>query len=161
MRPVMVAGFSAVATSLSAIALAPASTADPTTDFKSAVAAARGGCPALQSDPVLDGLALRANTEMQSYAQHTARFIPFDNPQLMPILREMGYQAGKAKLLVGYGDTDPRETAPATPAGKAIHGVITEGYEFIPDCAYTKYGVNILTNPSGGSVLAASILASA
>lgn len=150
---------SALTAGLMAIVLAPASAADHTTELRSAIAAARGACPPLQADAVLDSLALRANSEMQSYAQHTARFIPFETPQLLPILREMDYAAGKAKLLVGYGDSVPRRSAPPTREGKAILGVVTEGYEFIPDCTYTKFGASAIENRSEGYVLAVSVLA--
>ncbi|MEB3034044.1 hypothetical protein [[Mycobacterium] nativiensis] len=71
----------------------------------------------------------------------------------------MDYAAGKAKLLVGYGDSVPRRSAPPTREGKAILGVVTEGYEFIPDCTYTKFGASAIENRSEGYVLAVSVLA--
>ena len=70
----------------------------------------------------------------------------------MPVLHDLGYKAGKAKLIPGYADT----------AAKAIRGVIVHGWQVIPDCTYTKYGVNVLENPEGlhgGYVLAALVLA--
>ncbi|WP_156174099.1 hypothetical protein [Mycobacterium nebraskense] len=99
---------------------------------------------------MLNEVAQRANGETQSYIEHTARFEPFEDP--MPVLRDLGYKAGKAKLIPGYGDIE----------AKAIRGVIVHGWQAIPDCTYTKYGVNVLDNPEGmhgGYVLAALVLA--
>jgi hypothetical protein len=143
--------WSAIITAVLAILLAPTSAADATANLRSGVDAARGGCPPLQSDPVLDDVARRANGETQSYIEHTARFEPFEDP--MPVLHDLGYNASKAKLVPGYGDIE----------AKAIHGVIVQGWNAIPDCTYTKYGVNVLANPEGmhgGYVLAALVLAS-
>ncbi|BCO39286.1 hypothetical protein MINTM001_04250 [Mycobacterium paraintracellulare] len=99
---------------------------------------------------MLNDVAQRANGETQSYIEHTARFEPFEDP--MPVLHDLGYKAGKAKLIPGYADIE----------AKAIRGVIVHGWQAIPDCTYTKYGVNVLDNPEGmhgGYVLAALVLA--
>ena len=136
----------ATMTATMAILLAPASNADPTTTLRSAAEGKRGGCPALQADPVLDGVAQRANSETQSYAEHTARFTPFEDP--MPVLRELAYPAGKAKLLAGYGDSQE----------KAIYGAVLFGWEAIPDCTYTRYGADVLSNADQGYSLAAVVL---
>jgi hypothetical protein len=132
---------------VAAVALAPMTLADNVDDLKTQVDATRGGCPPLQPDTVLDGVAQRANAETKSYIEHTARFVPFEDP--MPVLRELGYPAGKAKLIPGYGDEQ----------SKAIHGVTVQGWQAIPDCSYTKYGLNVFTNADGGYVLAALVLA--
>jgi hypothetical protein len=130
-----------------AITLAPASAADATANLESTVNAARGACPPLQPDAVLYGVAQRANNETHSYIEYNARFEPFEDP--MPVLRELGYNAGKAKLVVGNGDTE----------AKAIHGVIVLGWEAIPDCSYTKYGLNALSDTDAGYTLTALVLA--
>lgn len=145
-------GFSGVLLSCAAlaivvsVALAPAAAADDVGDLKAQVDAGRGGCPPLQPDPTLDGVAQRANDQTQSYIEHTARFIPFEDP--MPVLHDLGYPAAKAKLIPGYGDA----------AVKAIHGVTVAGWQAIPDCSYTKYGLNMLTGADGAYVLAALVL---
>ena len=123
---------SVMITAVLAVSLAPTSVADATANLRSQVDAARGGCPPLQSDPVLNDVAQRANGETQSYIEHTARFEPFEDP--MPVLRDLGYKAGKAKLIPGYADIE----------AKATRGVIVHGWQAIPDCTYTKYGVNVL-----------------
>src|SRR5262245_7505363 len=69
----------AMTAALTAMVFAPLSSADPTADLRSAVAAKRGRCSGLQADPVLDQVAQRANLETQAYADHTARFQPMED----------------------------------------------------------------------------------
>jgi hypothetical protein len=77
-----------------------------------------------------------------------AVFEPFEDA--LPVLHEIGYKAGKAKLLAAYAHDVPT----------AIHGAILFGWEAIPDCTYTSFGADILDNTkSAGYVLAAVILA--
>jgi hypothetical protein len=133
-----------------AVAPMPSSSADAPVDLQAQVDAARGGCPPLQEDPVLTGVAQRANGETQSNIEHTARSLPFEDP--MPVVHDLGYPAGKAKLFAGYGDVE----------AKAIRGAVLFGWEAIPDCSYTKYGVDVLDGSvagSGGYWLAAIVLA--
>jgi hypothetical protein len=128
--------------------LAPLSLADPTDNLRTKVEAARGGCPPLRQDPILDNVARRADNETRAYTEHTARFEPFEDA--LPVLHEIGYKAGKAKLLAAYAHDVPT----------AIHGAILFGWEAIPDCTYTSFGADILDNTkSAGYVLAAVILA--
>lgn len=138
---------------VTAIVLAPSSSADPTADLRSAVAAKRGGCPALLSDPVLEGVAQRANLETQNYANHTARFQPMEDP--LPTLRQLSYPAGKAKLLSGFANVDQFPDAPQ----KAIYGATLFGWDTIPDCSYTRYGADVVTDPKTGNTTAAVVLA--
>ena len=146
-RRVTAAFLRATAFAVVAISLAPTAAADVTADLTATVDGARGGCPALQSDPVLTDAAIRATSETQAYVEHAARFIPFEDP--MPVLREMGYNAGKAKLVVGYGDSQD----------KAIRGISVLGWDTIPDCSYTKYGLSALYGARGDYVLTAMVLA--
>lgn len=148
-RVVVVATMAAVTATL----LAPSSSADPTADLRSAVAVKRGGCPALQSDPVLERLAQRANHETQSYANHTARFQPMEDP--MPTLRQLSYPAGKAKLLSGFASSHQFPDAPQ----KAIYGATLFGWDTIPDCSYTRYGVDVVTDTKTGNTTATVVLA--
>lgn len=130
----------------------PAASADPTADLRSAVTAKRGNCPALQEDPVLDGVAERADRETQDYAQKIARFQPMEDP--LPTLKQLGYPAGKAKLLSGYSGPDHSDAQQ-----RAIYGAALFGWETIPDCTYTRYGVHAMTNPDNGNATAAVVLA--
>jgi hypothetical protein len=132
-----------------AILLAPTSVADPTANLKSAIDSARGGCPRLQSDPILDEAARRENREVDAYIQHNARFIPFEDP--LPIIRELGYETSRAKMIAGFADGE----------GKAIHGLLLDGNAVIPDCGYQKYGADALNNDGAGYVLTVAILAGA
>lgn len=131
----------------SAASLIPVASADPVANLRSQVDAARGKCAALQWDPILTQVATRANTETAAFAVHNARFIPFEDP--VPVLQELGYPAGKARLLPGYG----------ADAATAIHGVIVFGWEAIPDCTYTRYGLAVSDDPGLKFALAALVLA--
>ncbi|MCV7193113.1 hypothetical protein [Mycolicibacterium brumae] len=134
------------------LALAPAAAADATDDLRGAVASKRGNCPALQQDPVLDGLAEIANRETQDYAQKIARFQPMDDP--MPALQKLGYPAAKAKLLSGYSGPE-RDDA----MSRAIHGATLFGWDTIPDCSYNRYGAHAMTNPVTGNATTVIVLA--
>jgi hypothetical protein len=142
----------AMMATVASMVLAPTSSADSTADLRSAVAAKRGGCPALQSDPVLDGVAQLANLETQNYASHTARFQPMEDP--MPMLRQLSYPAGKAKLLAGFANVQKFADAPQ----KAIYGATLFGWDTIPDCSYTRYGADVVTNADTGNTTAAIVL---
>jgi hypothetical protein len=136
-----------------AVLLAPQSSGDSTADLRSAVAAKRGSCRALQSDPVLEGIAQRANLETQQYINHAARFQPMEDP--MPTLRQLSYPAKKAKLLAGLADVHQFADAPQ----RAIYGAALFGWDTIPDCSYTRYGANVITDAVTGKTTAAVILA--
>jgi hypothetical protein len=142
----------AMMAAVTATMLAPASSAAFTGELKSAVEAKRGGCPALQSDPVLDAVAQRANLETQTYARFAARFQPMEDP--MPMLRQLSYPAGKSKMLTGFGDAqqfpDPQQ--------KAVHGVTLFGWDTIPDCSFTRYGADAATDTKNGNAFAVVVL---
>ena len=143
-----------IATAVLAVSGAPSSVADATASLKSRVDTGHGaaGCPPYQPDRVLDEVAQRNTAETEAYLTHTARVAPFENSlnkQLMQILHEMGYNATKGYLLVGYG----RDEA------DSIHALLLQGTEYLPDCAYTKYGVNALSSDSQKHVLTAVVLA--
>ncbi len=137
---------------VTATVLAPTSVADPTGELKSAVEAKRGGCPALQSDPVLDAVAQRANRETQAYAGFAARYQPMEDP--MPTLRELSYPAGKSKMLSGFGDAQQF----ADPQQKAAYGATLFGWDTIPDCSYTRYGADAVTETKSGNAFATVVL---
>ncbi|MGU3498635.1 hypothetical protein [Mycobacterium sp. C31M] len=104
---------------------------------------------------MLDGVAQRANIETQNYAHHTARFEPMEDP--LPMLRQLSYPAGKAKLLSGFASPEQ----PGDPWQKAVYGAALFGWETIPDCSYTHYGADVVANPDTGNVTAAIVLAGA
>lgn len=133
---------------LASIMFASPAVADPTGDLRVAVDEKRGDCPPLQQDSMLDGVAEQADRETQEYAHMTARFQPMEDP--VPLLRQLGYPAGKAKLLSGYS---------AESQERAIYGAVLFGWDTIPDCAYTRYGAHAMTNPHSGIATAAIVLA--
>jgi hypothetical protein len=143
------------------ISVAPTSAADATANLKDAVESAHGGCPALQSNPVLNDMARRVNLSQDSYILFRARSQPVGAPKgdILPALHQLGYNADKAKTLFGYGD--PEISGYGDVEAKAIYGAILEGYEALPDCTYKKYGVDVLANESKGYALATVILADA
>jgi hypothetical protein len=143
----------AMTIAVAAMVFAPLSSADPTADLRSAVAAKRGQCSALQADPVLDQVAQRANLETQTYANHTARFQPLEDAT--PMLRQISYPAGKAKLLLGFANAEKW----SDPEEKAIYGATLFGWETIPDCTYTRYGADVVTYSDTGNTTAAIVLA--
>jgi hypothetical protein len=63
-------------------------------------------------------------------------------------MRESGYSAAKARLLIGYGDY--RTGGTGDNEAKAIRGTVLEGlgFEALPDCTYTKYGVSAINDDS-------------
>lgn len=137
-----------------AVVLSPASLADETADLRSRVDSIHrsAGCPSYQTDPVLEELARRNTAENEAYLMHVARIAPFENTlniPLMQILRERGYSAKKAHLLVGFGHNE----------ANSIRALTLQGAEYLPECSYTKYGVHSLVNDDQGHVLTAVIIA--
>jgi len=152
---------SVIAGAIAPIVLAPASAADPTSHLKSEIDAARSesGCQALQLDPVLTNVAQRVAREMNDYVSYNSRGLPITNEaDLLPTgsggvlraMREAGYNTSKAKLLVGYGDH--RTGGAGDNEAKAIKGAVLEGrgFEALPDCTYTKYGLSALNDDAKG-----------
>lgn len=125
------------------VSAAPAS-ADPIADLRSAIAAKRGSCPALQADPLLDGVAQRANQETLEYSQGKARFQPMEDPR--PILRQLSLPAAKAKMFAGFAGADQPDGQQ-----RAIYGATLFGWETIPDCGFTRYGADVATNATGSA----------
>jgi hypothetical protein len=73
----------------------------------------------------------------------------------MPTLRQLSYPAKKAKLLAGLADVHQFADAPQ----RAIYGAALFGWDTIPDCSYTRYGANVITDAVTGKTTAAVILA--
>jgi hypothetical protein len=150
---------SITATAALAISFAPTSAADPTAHLKAEIDAARSesGCPPLQLDPVLNGVSLRVAHEMDDYVRHSSSFLPTggEGPPVVEasggvlrVMREAGYSTAKAKLLEGYGDY--RTGGTGDNEAKAIKGTVLQGlgFEVLPDCTYTKYGISAINDDS-------------
>ena len=140
------------ATVLSAAAASqtPAATADFADNLKDAVMQARHGssCEALRPEPLADQTAAIATQSTNTYLDHNARVIPVSDP--LPILKDLGLSAGKAKLLQGAGKTQ----------ADAIKAILITGYKELPDCSYTAYGSSTLPDSkTRGWFLSAVVLA--
>jgi hypothetical protein len=133
---------------ITSLAVAPAAHADATTALKEAVTAARGGaaCP-LRSDPLVDQIADIVNKSTDEYLNQTATRVPIVDAQ--EGLKQLGYPGTKAYLLQGADKTDVL----------AIKGALLEGYDALPDCSYTDFGVSVKRNSATGFSLTAVVLA--
>jgi len=129
-------------------ATAPPAAADPLSRLTSAVDAIRSGspCPPLQSDPLVQRGAQMGMQATSDYISHRSAAVPFTDP--MPALKTIGYTGSKALLLSGYGSDET----------DAIHGLVLEGRELIPNCSYTQYGVSAARDDAGFN-LASVVLA--
>ncbi|MCV7039423.1 hypothetical protein BST36_02200 [Mycolicibacterium moriokaense] len=138
----------ASATLTATVVLACPATADPAPSLQGAVEQVRGSstCGQLEYDPVVEEAAEIVNRSSDVYLNHTARHVPVADP--LPIIHDLGVAGGKAISLYG--------AAPNT--GDSIRSVLLQGYQAIPDCAYTKFGVSMLWNESTGKNLATVVL---
>jgi hypothetical protein len=129
---------------------APSAAADFADTFRDAVLRARAGapCPPLRSEPLADQTAVIVAKSLATYADHNARAIPVTDP--LPILKDLGLNVGKAKLVQGAGKTED----------DAIKSALIIGYRDLPDCSYSEYGTAALPNSNrGGWYLTAAVLA--
>jgi hypothetical protein len=122
-----------------ATVMAPPATADTVSNLTSAVDSVRSAsrCPPLQSDPLVVRAAQMATQSLSDYIGHRSAAIPIGDP--MPALKTIGYTGTKAILLSGYGADE----------ADAIHGLLLEGREPIPNCSYTQYGVSSTQDDDG------------
>jgi hypothetical protein len=143
------AALAVAATGAVGLVVAPAAVADFDGNLTDAVAQARAAsCVALVADPTATQTAAFAAKSTEAYLNHEARVVPISDP--MPVLKDRGSTARKAKLLSGAGQTE----------ADAIKSVLVSGYNVIPDCSYTQFGVSTLPNTNlGGYFLASVVLA--
>ena len=136
-----------------AIVFAPAPTAraDATDNLRSAVAQVRAGtsCGALRANPVADQVAAKINQSTQDYMEHQATQTPITDP--LTGLKILGYPGSKASLLQGA----------STDYSDSIKALMLQGYNKIPDCAYTDFGANMQQNERTGYWLTVVVLAGA
>lgn len=134
------------------VPLAPLASGDSTDNLRSAVFQVRqAACGPLHSDPTVEQVAEIVNRSTVEWIDHAARAAPIDKDPL-PVLKDRGYQGNKAALLLGAGRT----------VTESIKMLLLQGYNKIPDCSYTDYGVSVMQNPNanqGFSNLTVLILA--
>lgn len=133
------------------VALAGPASADPSPAVADAIAAARTGapCAALRYDPTVEHAADIVNRSTYTYLNHTAENIPADGLHPTSILHDLGIDTGKALALQGA----------ARNGADAVKGVLLQGRNAIPDCAYTAFGVSVLREEQSGFTLAVVVLA--
>jgi hypothetical protein len=127
---------------------APAMADDSAGPLTAAVMTVRGAsrCAPLASDALVQRAADMATHASSDYIAHRSAAVPFTDP--MPALKTIGYTGAKALLFSGYGANE----------ADAIHGLILQGRNAIPDCSYTQYGASSLRGDDG-SILTAVVLA--
>jgi len=132
------------------VSLAPTAMADSADSLRAAVTAVRQGtCQPLRSEPVVEQAADTVNRSTDMWLDHKGRAVPVPDP--LPVLKDLGYGGGRAVQVQGAGNTD----------AEAIEGLLLVGYDIVPDCSYTDFGVSVLQNQSTGHYLAVVVLASA
>lgn len=130
------------------VLLAPSAAADDNASLREAVAALhQASCGQLHNDPVVEQSAAKIGEATDRYINHDARFLPEDNP--LPLLKDLGYGGSKATILSGAGSADT----------VAIKGLLLQGYQKIPDCQYTDFGVDTRLNKTKKLVLTTVVLA--
>lgn len=134
----------------SAVSVAPAA-ADPDPGVTTNIEQARGsaGCPALRYDQNVERAAAVINRSSFDYVNHTAEDTPADGQDLSAIVNEFGVGASKAMTLQGAGQD----------SATALRGLLLQGYQAIPDCSYTDFGVDSLVEPVTGFHLIVVVLA--
>lgn len=130
--------------------LAPSAVADATDDVSAAVVADRAGssCAPLRADPVVNRVADVVNKSYSDWLDHKVNHAPIKDPR--PGLKELGYGGAKGVFVGGVSQDSEAE---------AIKATLLEGFDKIPDCSYTDYGVSLLRNENSGWYLIALVLA--
>lgn len=129
--------------------LSPPAVANSVDSLRAAVMSVRPSCGSPRSDPLVEQAAEIVNRSTDEWLDHTGRAAPVPAP--LPILKDLGYGGGKAVQVEGAGDTD----------ADAITGLLLIGYDILPDCTYTDYGVSMIRNQTTGHYLATVVLAGA
>lgn len=128
---------------------APPAAADATGSLRDAVASARSGgsCGPLQYNDVVAHVADIINKSTDDYLDQSATRVPISDP--LQGLKDLGYGGSKSHLLQGANES----------AAIAIKAALLEGYDAIPDCSYTDFGVSMRHNDATGYTLAVVVLA--
>jgi hypothetical protein len=137
-----------VITVTAGITLAPAASADTKDSLTAAVMAVRSAsCGPLQLDPQIEQVAEDLNRMEDAWLNQDGQAVPSDD--VLPLLKDLGSPASKARLLRGTNRT----------GADAIKGLLLQGYLDIANCSYTSYGVSVIRNRTTNYFLAALVLA--
>lgn len=147
--PVIVVVASLMIFSAATIFAVPA-IAEPGAEVTQAVVDARGGtsCAPLRHNPTVEHAADIINRSTHSYLNHTAENVPADEPHQKAIVRDLGIEATRTASFQGAG----HDVADAT------KGMLLEGRDAFPDCAYTDFGVSSLYEEQSDFTLVAVVL---
>jgi hypothetical protein len=104
-------------------------------------------CGPLRYNPVVEQVAEISNRSTDQYLNHATATVPVSDPT--PGLKDLGYRGKKGALLNGAARNE----------ADAIKGALLEGFDKLPDCSYTDFGVSMLRNQSNGYYLTSLVLA--
>lgn len=131
----------------------PARASGPGSAVLSRLGSARCGRPSrrsapLRHNPAVEHAADIINRSTHSYLNHTAENVPADEPHQKAIVRDLGIEATRTASFQGAG----RNVADAT------KGMLLEGRDAFPDCAYTDFGVSSLYEEQSDFTFVAVVL---
>jgi hypothetical protein len=126
----------------------PSAFAEPEPALAQAITAAHGQCGPLRYDPVVEQAAQMINQSTQTYLDHTADNVPIDEPHPTALAKDFGINGTKVYSLKGAGYSE----------ADAITGLLVEGFNVLPDCAYRDFGVSMLHDDSTGFSLVTAVL---
>ena len=137
----------------------PLAAADFTEPLRQALVRAHATCGSLRPDPLTQHAAEAALRSTVTYLDHNARVIPVeeptaitpDQPSIMPILKDLGSSASRARLINGAG---------LTPAD-SIRSTLLIGYTYVADCGWKTFGVTTTDRTPSGYYLSSTVLADA
>jgi hypothetical protein len=101
----------------------------------------------MRSDPTIDQAATEINKTTDRWINNASRALP--ESDALPLLRDLGYGGSRARILSGAARND----------GDAIKALILQGWNALPDCSYTDFGVSALYNAKKDMILTTVVLA--
>jgi hypothetical protein len=137
-----------IALTIVSVSMAHSARADTGDGLRAAIATVRGtACGPLRSDPVVDQAAAAINGTTDKWIDNASRAVPATDA--LPILKDLGYGGSKATILSAATAND----------GDAIKALLLQGYDKIPDCSYSDFGVSALHNAKKDLILTTVVLA--
>lgn len=126
---------------------APAAAADSGTLGAAVTAARPASCPPLKANPIIQEAAAGINRDNDLWLDHASRTEPELDAQ--PRLHDLGFPATKSVILHGAAKNE----------ADSIKALLLQGWNKIPDCSFTDFGVNVSRGNSAGWILTAAVLA--
>ena len=150
-RSLLAAVTAMVSAASTTVVLSAPALADVTESLRSAVVQERAAssCGPLTANPLVEQAAYTMNKSTNDYLDHVATNAPITDP--LPGLKILGYPGNKAIAL--QSGTHTQETA--------IKALILQGFDKIPDCSFTDFGLDVQRNGTSGYELMVVVLAGA